>query len=65
MDLQVKIARTPEDFNEVFRLRYKIFGEELAYINREDYPDMLEKDDFDELDTTTNFVVMKNHETVG
>ncbi|MCP5003335.1 MAG: GNAT family N-acetyltransferase, partial [Planctomycetes bacterium] len=47
------------------RLRYKIFGEELAYINREDYPDMLEKDDFDELDTTTNFVVMKNHETVG
>ncbi len=65
MNLKVKIARTEEDLNEAFRLRYEIFGEELGYINKNNFPDRVEKDNFDDLETTTNFVVKKNSETIG
>ncbi len=65
MNLKVKIARTEEDLNEAFRLRYEIFGEELGYINKNNFPDRIEKDNFDDLETTTNFVVKKNSETIG
>ncbi len=65
MSLKVKIARTERDLNNAFSLRYEIFGEELGYINKENYPDRTEKDDFDGLETTANFVASMNSQTVG
>ncbi len=65
MNLEIKIARTEEDLNEAFRLRYDVFGEELNYIDKTKFLEIIEKDNFDELPTTTNFVVKKDNETVG
>ncbi len=65
MSLEVKIARTKKDFIGAFELRYSVFGEELNYIDKTKYPQSREKDDFDELPTTTNFVVNKDNETIG
>lgn len=65
MSLEVKIARSLKDLIGAFELRYSVFGEELNYIDKTKYPDKREKDDFDYLPVTTNFVVQKNSETVG
>jgi len=65
MSLEVKIARTKNDLIGAFELRYSVFGEELSYIDKTKYPDGREKDDFDDLPMTTNFVAQKNSETVG
>ncbi|GAX61289.1 hemolysin [Candidatus Scalindua japonica] len=65
MNLEVKIARTKKDLIGAFKLRYSVFGEELSYIDKTKYPDGREKDDFDDLPLTTNFVAKKNGETVG
>ncbi|MCP4269539.1 MAG: GNAT family N-acetyltransferase [Candidatus Brocadiaceae bacterium] len=65
MNLNIKIARSIKDLIGAFELRYSVFGEELSYIDKVKYPDGREKDDFDDLPMTTNFVVQKNGETVG
>jgi N-acyl-L-homoserine lactone synthetase len=65
MNLDIKIARSIKDLIGVFELRYSVFAEELSYIDKAKYPDGREKDDFDDLPMTTNFVVQKNSETVG
>lgn len=65
MNLEIKIARSIKDLIGAFELRYSVFGEELSYIDKTKYPDRREKDDFDYLPMTTNFVVHKNSETVG
>ena len=65
MNLDVKIARSIKDLIGAFELRYSVFGEELSYIDKTKYPDGREKDDFDDLPMTTNFVIQKNSETVG
>ncbi len=65
MNLDIKIARSIKDLIGAFELRYSVFGEELSYIDKVKYPDGREKDDFDDLPMTTNFVVQKNGETVG
>jgi len=65
MSLEVKIARTKKELIGAFELRYSVFGEELNYVDKTRYPDGREKDNFDDLPMTTNFVVQKKCETVG
>ncbi len=65
MSLEVKVARSIKDLIGAFELRYSVFGEELSYIDKTKYPDGREKDGFDDLSITTNFVAQKNSEAVG
>ncbi len=65
MNLEVKVARANHELIGAYKLRYSIFGEELSYIDKNKYPDGLEKDKFDDLPMTKNFVVQKNSETIG
>ncbi len=65
MNLEIKIAKTKKEINEAFRLRYDVFGEELSYIDKTKFPEGVEKDNFDELPITTNFIAKKYNETVG
>ncbi len=65
MNLDIKIARTPQELDGLFRLRYRIFGEELNYIETRQFPDGREQDCFDSLPMTVNFIAKKGDETVG
>ncbi len=65
MNIEVKIATTKNELIGAFGLRYSVFGEELRYIDKTKFPDRVEKDVFDNLPMTTNFVVQKNSKTVG
>ncbi len=65
MNLEIKIAGTKKELNEAFKLRYTVFGEELNYVDKTKFPEGVEKDNFDELPITTNFVAQNDNETVG
>lgn len=65
MNLEVKIARTTKDLDATFKLRYRIFGEELNYIEKINYPDKREHDHFDSKTTAVNFIAKKEDQTIG
>lgn len=65
MNLEIKIAGTKKELNEAFKLRYTVFGKELNYVDKTKFTEGVEKDNFDELPITTNFVAQKDNETVG
>ncbi len=46
-DWQVICASSSKDLEDVFRLRYQVYTQEHQFLNPNDYPDGLEKDDFD------------------
>jgi N-acyl amino acid synthase of PEP-CTERM/exosortase system len=43
-----RLARTAEEFEEVYRLRYKVYCKEAAYFDSAHFPDGLEKDIYDD-----------------
>lgn len=47
-DFQFYIASDPKEIREIFRLRYKVYCEEYAYIDKSKHPDGLEKDEYDD-----------------
>ena len=47
----VDIARTPEQLQQVFHIRYRVYCEEFAYEPRENSPDEMERDSFDQYST--------------
>lgn len=42
-----RIARTPEDINRAYSLRYQVYCEETGFLPKEEHPDKLESDEFD------------------
>ena len=56
--LEVKIANSSEEKNLAYNLRYKVFCEELGYIDKDKFPDNLEKDDYDDLETTISLIAI-------
>ncbi len=47
-DFEILCAKTPKDMQDVFRLRYQVYGVERGFLNPADYPDGLEKDIYDD-----------------
>ena len=45
---ELTVANTPELKREVYRIRYKVYCEELKYESLEKFPDGLEQDDYDQ-----------------
>jgi N-acyl amino acid synthase of PEP-CTERM/exosortase system len=43
-----KIDKNDTIYPELFRLRYRVYCDECGYENTEDYPDMMERDEYDE-----------------
>lgn len=65
MSIEVKIATSEEELNQGYHIRYKVFIEELQFALKEGYPDKLEKDEYDFLDTTVHFIAKVDEEAVG
>lgn len=65
MDIQVKIARTREELEQAFRIRYNVFGEELGRLDLQKYSDQKEWDMYDSLGVTTNFIAFASGMPVG
>jgi len=65
MGLEFKIAKTPEEKNLAYNVRYKVFCEELGYLDKTLFPDKLEKDEYDDLETTINFIAFENNEGIA
>ncbi len=62
MPITLKAARTAEEKNEVYRLRYRVFVEEE---NRFEHPPDRIFDFYDTLDETVNFAAMEHDKVVG
>lgn len=45
--LQVRPPKNDEELKKMFQLRYKVYCEEYNFLNKSDYPDGLEKDEYD------------------
>jgi len=60
-----KVARTEKELLDVFRVRYEVFVKEEQYLDEKLYPDGLEKDEYDELDITTNFITYVDGKPAG
>ncbi len=65
MSIEVKIATSEEELNQGYHIRYKVFIEELQFLKKEEYPDELEKDEYDFLDTTVHFIAKIDEKPVG
>lgn len=46
-DLTFKVLHTPEELDEAFSLRFRVFCEEMRVFESEEYPDGRETDDYD------------------
>jgi N-acyl amino acid synthase of PEP-CTERM/exosortase system len=55
-----KIPQNDPLLNEVFKLRYKVYAEEWGFEKKEDHPDEIEKDEFD--DHSVHFIVRRKGE---
>lgn len=64
MALEAKIAETDEELDKVFQIRYKVYTE-VNYMDKEEFPDQKESDEFDKI--STNFLVWypKTGQVVG
>jgi len=58
MGLEFRIAQTEEELKMAFQVRYAVFGEDCGYLKAEDYPDQIESDKYDFLETTKNFIAL-------
>lgn len=47
MKFVTKLAENQEEKELVYRLRYRVYAEEYSYLNPVDYPDEMERDDYD------------------
>lgn len=63
--LEVKIAENSEEKNLAYHLRYKVFCEELNYLDKALYLDKRESDEYDSLNTTFTFIALDNLKAVG
>jgi len=60
MSLEFRIAKTEEEKNLAYKIRYKVFCEELRYLDEHLLLNKLEKDEFDDLETTIHFIALKD-----
>lgn len=63
--VEIKIARTLEEREAVYHLRYRVFAEEMGYVRPEEFPDKMLFDEFDEMEKTKIFMAVKDGEPVG
>lgn len=61
--LKFKIAKAKEDLELVYHLRWRIYGQELEYINPNDYPDQKYSDKYDKY--SVNFSAFVDDKLVG
>ena len=61
--LKFKVAINKEDLNLVYHLSWKIYGQELQYINPNDYPDQKYSDKYDKY--SVNFLALKHNKAIG
>lgn len=59
-----KIATSEEDLDKVFRVRFEVFAGD-GYLDPSKYPDGREKDGFDNLPTTNNFLALDGDKGIG
>lgn len=65
MQLIVKIARTLEEREQAFRIRYNVFAEELGRLDMHEHKNNKEYDAYDYLNATTNFLAFQGNIAVG
>lgn len=58
MSLELRVAKTEEEKNFAFEIRYKIFCEEMHYLDPEKFPDKKETDNYDALNTTLQMLLI-------
>lgn len=64
--VEIKIARTREEIEAVYRLRYRVFAEEMGYVDPAEFPDKMLYDEFDEMPgKTTIFMAIADGEAIG
>jgi len=56
-------AKGTEELENVFRLRYKVYCEECGFEKKEDYPDGIERDEYDE--HSTHFAAVRKGVVIG
>ncbi len=61
--LKFKIAKEKEDLELVCHLRWRTYGQELKYINPNDYPDQKYSDKYDKY--SVNFLALTRNKAVG
>jgi len=44
---RIELARTPEQMDSAFRIRYRVYCEEFGFLSEEDHPEGLESDEYD------------------
>jgi len=64
MSIVVERAKTNNEKNNCFKVRYDVFFKETGYIQKQNELG-IEADDFDELDTTYHFLARYNNELAG
>ena len=65
MTIEYKIAKTKEDLDHAFKVRYDVFVKECDYIPESNYVADRESDSFDTLETTVHFLALDNGRGVG
>jgi len=60
MNLEFKIARSREELEHCFGVRYEVFAEQCGYLDLSRFPDRKESDEMDLLETTTNLLAIDN-----
>ena len=64
-NIEIKIARTKEEQNQAFYVRYKVFVEERKNFDLSEYAEQKERDEWDDLETTVNFLALYDKKPVG
>ncbi|MBU2561194.1 MAG: GNAT family N-acetyltransferase [Nanoarchaeota archaeon] len=65
MGLEVLVARTKEELDMCFRVRYEVFGKEYGAYDLAHYPGERESDSFDTLPTTLNLLALYDGKPAG
>ena len=62
-EIIVKRVEDPEELNALFRLRYKMYCEELHWLDAANYPEGIEKDEYDQY--SLHYGVFKGRDAIG
>ncbi|MDD5066700.1 MAG: GNAT family N-acetyltransferase [bacterium] len=65
MGLIVKTAAGSDDKDKAYRVRYNVFIKELGFMREKNFPDQMEKDEYDLFPTTTHFLALHDKKEIA
>lgn len=63
--VEIKIVKTREEREAVYRLRYRVFVEEKKFVDPTHFPDQMLYDEYDEMEKTAIFAAISGGAVVG